>query len=129
MRGQAPAWDDPPRFITDMNFNWRIVAGLRRRASDLDLVTVQDIGLQRIPDPELLAEAQALNRILLTHDVNTMPKHFADYLSSLSGDQHSPGVMLVAQDLPVGVAIQVLYEVWACSGHEEWRDRFTYLPL
>lgn len=129
MSAQVPNWDHPPRFLTDMNFNQRIVAGLRRRAPGLDLMTVQDLGMQRMPDPELLAEAQALDRILLTHDINTMPKHFADFLSHLSDDQHSPGVMLVPQDLPVGVAVQALYEPWACSGHEERRDLFTYLPL
>lgn len=112
-----------------MNFNRRIIAGLRRRAPDVDLVTVQELGLQRMPDPELLTETQARDRILLTHDVNTMPKHFTDFLRGLPGDQHSPGIMLIAQDLPVGVAIQILYEVWACCGHEEWRDLSTYLPL
>lgn len=129
MSTQPPAWDHPPRFLTDMNFNWRIVAGLRRRAPSLDLMTVQDRSMQRKPDPELLAEAQVLDRILLTHDINTMPKHFAEFLSHLQGDQHSPGVVLVPQDLPVGGAIQVLYELWACSNHGEWRDLFTYVPL
>lgn len=129
MSKQSPAWDHPPRFLTDMNFNWHIVAGLKRRAPSLDLMTVQDLGFQRMPDPELLVEAQALDRILLTHDINTMPRHFAHFLSGLSGDQHSPGIMLIPQDLPVGVAIQALYELWACSGHEEWRGLFTYVPL
>jgi predicted nuclease of predicted toxin-antitoxin system len=118
-----------PRFLTDMNFNARIVTGLRRRAPSIDLVTVQDLGLQKTPDPALLAEAQRLDRILLTHDINTMPGYFADFLASLSENEHSPGVMLVAQGLSIGVAIQELYMVWACSPHEEWRDRFTYLPL
>lgn len=121
--------DQKPRFLTDVNFNARIVVGLRRIAPTLDLITAQSAGFQTTPDPELLAEAQQLNRILLTHDINTMPGHFATFLQGLGEGEQSPGVMLVAQELAIGIAIQEIYEVWSCSDHEEWRDLFTYLPL
>jgi hypothetical protein len=123
------AHDQKPRFLTDVNFNARIVVGLRRIAPTIDLITAQSAGFQTTPDPELLAEARRLNRILLTHDINTMSDHFATFIASLAEDEHSPGVMLVAQELAIGIAIQALYEVWSCSDHEEWRDLFTYLPL
>jgi hypothetical protein len=58
-----------------------------------------------------------------------MPDHFAAFLAGLAEGEHSPGVILVAQELAIGMAIQALYEVWSCSDHEEWRDLFTYLPL
>ncbi len=119
----------PPRFLTDMNFNRRIVTGLRRRLPGIDVVTVQELGLQETPDPELLAETKALDRILLTHDVNTIPKYFDAFLASLPVGEHGPGVMLIAQALPIGTAIEELYAIWSCSVHEEWRNRFTYLPL
>jgi Domain of unknown function (DUF5615) len=123
------AHDHKPRFLNDVNFNARIVVGLRRIAPTVDLITAQSAGFQITPDPELLAEARQLNRILLTHDINTMPNHFATFLAGLAESEYSPGVMLVAQELAIGVAIQELYEVWSCSDHEEWRDLFTYLPL
>ena len=123
------AHDQKPRFLTDVNVNARIVVGLRRIVPTVDLITAQSAGFHTTPDSELLAEARQLNRILLTHDINTMPDHFASFLASLAEDEHSPGVMLVAQELAIGIAIQELYEVWSCSTHEEWRDLFTYLPL
>ncbi|HEX5546193.1 MAG TPA: DUF5615 family PIN-like protein [Ktedonobacterales bacterium] len=121
--------DHEPRFLTDVNFNARILVGLRRIAPTVDLITAQSAGFHTTPDPELLAEARQLDRILLTHDINTMPDHFATFLAGLPEGEHSPGVMLVAQELAIGIAIQELYEVWSCSNHEEWRDTFTYLPL
>ena len=129
MSGAARASTLPPRFLTDMNFNRRIVTGLRRRVPGIDVVTVQELGLHETPDPDLLAAAKAHDRILLTHDINTMPKYFDAFLASLPADEHSPGVMLIAQAVPIGVAIEELYAIWSCSGHEEWRNRFTYLPL
>ncbi len=70
-----------------------------------------------------------LDHILLTHDINTMPKHFEAFLASLPAGEHSLGVMLVAQGLPIGSAVQALFEIWMCSLHEEWRSKFAYLPL
>ena len=129
MIADASAQEDKPRFLADMNFNARIVVGLRRIIPGTDLITAQNAGFQKTPDPELLAEARRLNRILLTHDINTMPGHFAHFLANLSENEHSPGVMLIAQELAIGVAIQALYEIWSCSLHHEWQDLFTYLPL
>ncbi len=123
------AHDQKPRFLTDVNFNARIMVGLQRIAPTVDLKTAQSAGFQTTPDPELLSEARQLDRILLTHDINTMPDHFATSLAGLAEGEHSPGVMLMAQELAIGIAIQELYEVWSCSSHEEWRDLFTYLPL
>jgi hypothetical protein len=112
-----------------MNFNRRIVTGLRCRLPGVDVVTVQELGLEETPDPDLLAEAKARDRIPLTHDINTMPKYFDAFLASLPVDEHSPGVMLIAQTLPIGTAIEELYAIWSCTVHEEWRNRFAYLPL
>jgi hypothetical protein len=58
-----------------------------------------------------------------------MPSHFAALLESLSADAHTPGVMLVAQNASIGVAIQSLLEIWACSAHVEWRNLIVFLPL
>jgi hypothetical protein len=118
-----------PCFIIDMNFNARIVTGLRRIIPDIDLLTAQKAALQQALDPERLAAAKRFDRILLTHDINTMPGHFARFPANLAEGEHSPGVMLPAQELAIGAAIETLYEVWSCSLHEEWQDLFTYLPL
>lgn len=117
-----------PRFLTDANFRNQIVAGLRQRIPEIDLVTAKEAGLLAAPDPEILAYAKAHNRILLTHDKRTMPVHFACFIASLPEAEHSPGVMYLAQTLAIGIAIDAIHLVWAASAHEEWRDRETYLP-
>lgn len=39
------------RFATDQDFNARIVAGLRRRVPEVDVVSIRDVGLARAPEP------------------------------------------------------------------------------
>lgn len=118
-----------PHFLTDANFNLHIVAGLRRRQPTINILTAQNLGLLKTPDPELLAVAKAEDRILLTHDRATMPEHLNDLLLSLPAGEHSPGVMSIEQALPIGLAIDAILFAWLASTHEEWRDQFTYLPL
>ena len=79
--------------------------------------------------PEILAHqsrAAESGRVLVSHDYHTMPGHFASFLAS---GQHSPGVLLLHQTLPVAQAIEALLLVWDASAPEEWRDTLTYLPL
>jgi len=73
--------------------------------------------------------AKRQDRILLTHDISTMPAHFYALLRMLSEGDYSPGVMSIPQLLPIGAAIDALLLVWTCGIHEEWRNRFEYLPL
>jgi len=58
-----------------------------------------------------------------------MTKHFNDLLLSLPASEHTPGIMLIAQDLPIGIAVRELLDVCSCSTHVEWQDRITFLPL
>ena len=61
------------KLLADENFDGDIVRGLLRRTPDLDLVRVQDAGMSETPDPAILARAADEDRILLTHDRNTIP--------------------------------------------------------
>lgn len=63
------------RLLSDENFHGPITQGLLRRRRDLDLVRVKDTGLSGVPDPDVLAWAASERRIVLTHDVRTMPPH------------------------------------------------------
>ena len=124
-----PSGQENPRFLADEDFNMDITKGLRRRYPALDIVTVQEAGLVHAPDQLVLAEARRLDRVLLSHDVHTMPGHFYQALSQLTADEHLPGVLFLAQDAPIGAAIAVIAEVWGASSHDEWRDQISYLPL
>jgi hypothetical protein len=61
----------------------------------------------------------------VTHDIKTMPWHFADFVQSAA----SAGVLLVSQQLPVQDAVEQLVLIWAASEPEEWINRICPLPL
>lgn len=119
----------PPRFLADEDFNGDIVTGLRRAQPAIDILTAAQAGTLRMNDPGVLAWARAHDRILLSHDKRTMPDHFYNFLAQLVPGEHSPGVMLVPQELAIGPAIDAMLVIWACSSHEEWRDLLIRLPL
>ena len=60
------------KFLADENFRTSIVEGLLLRESSLDIVTVQAVGLRSTPDEIILEWAAQQDRIMLTHDVETM---------------------------------------------------------
>jgi predicted nuclease of predicted toxin-antitoxin system len=112
--------------LSDENFNGDIVRGLLLRRPDLDLVRVQDVGLEGADDPAVLAFAAENNRILLTHDRATMPD-FA-YARVASGEP-MPGVFVVHDRMPVRQAIDELILADEGSEQGEWAGRVVYLPL
>src|SRR5260370_5248985 len=58
--------------MTTLHFEPLTICRAYRRRADLDVVRVQDIGLNATPDPDILAWAAVEGRILLTHDRDTM---------------------------------------------------------
>ena len=114
-----------PRFLADADFNQKIVLGLLRREPAIDFRTALQGGLLGRPDPEVLALAARQKRILVSHDRASMPTHFARFTESRS----SPGLILVAQEIDIGTAIEDLLLIWAASSLEEWRDKIGFVPL
>ena len=114
------------RLATDENFNGDIVRGLLFRLPDLNLIRVQDAGLEGAIDPAVLAWAAKDDRIVVTHDRATLP-NFA-YQRVLAGEA-MPGVFVINDRLPVGRAIEELVLVSTCSEPSEWVSRVLYLPL
>jgi uncharacterized protein DUF5615 len=91
------------KLVSDENFDGDILRGLYRRRPDLDVVRVQDIGLNGTPDPDILEWAAVEGRILLTHDRDTMP-NFA--YERVRASEAMPGVFLVSDLMPIGQAIE-----------------------
>jgi hypothetical protein len=114
------------RFLADADLNEGIVAGCLRRESEMDFLSANDADLEGMPDPEVLALAAAQDRILVSHDFQTMPRHFGDFLQA---GNSSPGVLLVLQRLPIGEAIEELVLIWGASAADEWQNRILKIPL
>jgi predicted nuclease of predicted toxin-antitoxin system len=113
------------RLQADADLNAEMVAGVRRREPRIDFQTADEANLRRLRDPEVLALAAHENRILVTHDRRTMPRHFAVFILHHS----SPGVFIIAQTVSVRIAIEELLLVWAASASAEWRNLIVELPL
>ena len=104
--------------IADEDFNGRIVRGLRRRVATLDLVRVQDIGRMGADDAELLEWAARECRVLVTHDASTMTRHA---YARVSAGEPMAGVIVAAQDLPIGVIIEDLVVIAECTETDDWQ--------
>jgi hypothetical protein len=113
------------RFLADENFNNHILRGAVRRLPEFDCVRAQDVGPED-PDPFMLDRADREDRVLLTHDIRTMPRH--TYARVESGYRVA-GVCIVPRSLPVGRAIEDLVLIAQCGTKEEWENQVKYLPL
>src|SRR5438874_850708 len=114
------------RLVSDENFNGDIVRGLFRRHPELDLVRVQDVGLVQTPDPDILEWAANQGRVLLSHDVSTVPP--AAY-QRMSDGKPMPGVFILPDKMPVGQAIDEILFLSLYVEPGEWKDQVLFLPL
>jgi hypothetical protein len=112
--------------LVDENFNQRIVRGLRRVLPNLDYVIAQHAGLAETVDPAILAWAAEQRRVLVTHDLKTIPKFAYDRVRS---GQVMPGVITVPDNLPIGEAIEELQLMVECFNPAEVQNLVLYVPL
>ena len=66
------------------------------------------------------------DRILLTHDVQTMTKHA---YARIQAGLLMRGVIEVRDDLPIGQAIEEILTALFASRPDELANRITYIPL
>ncbi len=112
--------------LSDENFNGDIVRGLFFRQPNLDLVRVQDVGLQEVDDPSILAWAADNDRIILTHDRATMPEFAYERLVK---EEPMIGLFVINDRMPIRQAIDELSLLIDCTEQAEWKGIVLYLPL
>jgi hypothetical protein len=114
------------RFLADENLDNDIVRAILRQSSALDVVRVQDVGLTGADDPAVLAWAAAENRVLVTHDVNTIPRYAYERVGR---GESMPGVIIAPQLAPIPRIIEDLLLLAECSEDGECEGRVLFLPL
>lgn len=114
------------RLFTDENLEAAIVSGIRLRLPEIDLVTAEEVKLRATPDPDVLRWAADNDRIVLTHDRDTMSDHAN---KRVEAGQPMPGLFLIRPRTTVRRLIDEIVMIARCSAHEEWRDRVEYVPL
>lgn len=114
------------RFATDENLDERLITGLRREFPNLDLLRVVDEGLDATPDPEILEWAAKEDRIVLTHDVRTMPKFGWERVEK---ELPMPGILATIDQAPLGRVLDDLFLIIESIEPSEYRDRVSFLPF
>ena len=109
------------RFQADADQRAAIVKGVKRRDPTIDFMTAHDAGLD---DMAVLAIAANSGRLLVSHDVSTMPEHFGRFIEGRS----SAGVILISQQLSYHDAIEGLLRTWATTEAEDWMNVLSFLP-
>jgi hypothetical protein len=102
---------------------WMASAGVSRQSTFAERMAYCPMECQTPMFSPLTAQD---SRILISHDVHTMPGHFAAFAKT-SG--WSPGVFLISQKLPIAEAIEEIVLIWSVSDADDWIDRLVWLPV
>ena len=85
------------RFLADANFNQKIVTGLLLREPAIDFGLPQAMVPERMRDPDILNLAHSSGRIVVSHDVTTMPHWFDQCV-----EESSCAGLILVPDCPIG---------------------------
>lgn len=117
---------DKLKLATDEDFDNDILHALIRERPELDIERVQDTEFYSAKDPDVLEWLAREGRVLLTHDVNTMP-NFA--YQRVKAGLPMPGIIVVQQGTPVGRAMQDILIALEASFEGEFENQVLYLPF
>jgi hypothetical protein len=112
------------RFQADADLRGPIVTGLKRREPLIDFKSAQEADLEGIDDLTVLRLAAEEGRLLVSHDVSTMPENFAAFIQQ----NDSAGVVLIRQDWSYQEAIDGLLKLWLTTDAVRWQNVLFYLP-
>lgn len=114
------------KLAADENFNGKIIRGLLRRHSDIDIMRVQDSIAYQADDATVLEWAAQQGRVLLTHDIRTMATYA---FNRIEQGLAMPGLFQVEQSTAINEIIEDLLLLASCSFEGEWEGQIRYLPL
>ena len=73
-----------------------------RRSPECDFLNADEGGTRGLDDTSILRLAAATDRMVMSHDCNTMTHHFYRFLEQGT----SPGLIIVPQELDLGAAVE-----------------------
>ena len=114
------------RLLTDENVNHRIVRALWRRLPALDCISVRSSGMTGFSDDWILEYAANEGRIVITHDIRTMPAHATDRIKK---NLYLPGLIVVPDTLDIATAVNDLEVLIVCATEAELQNRIYFLPI
>jgi hypothetical protein len=83
------------------------------------------VPLEGLDDPAVLSVVAEEGRVLVSHDVNTMERHFRDFIQN----QNSPGLILIPQTrVSIRQAINGLVLLWEVLDAADLENRVCIFP-
>jgi hypothetical protein len=113
------------RFLADANFNQKVVAGLLLREPPIDFALPPAMITERMKGADILDLAHLSGRIVVSHDVTTMPHWFNQCVEERS----CGGLILVPEKTPILDTIEDLLVIWHATEAEERTNRIEWFPL
>ena len=113
------------RFLADADLKFQIVVAVRQLEPTIDFMSANEAGLAGIKDPQVLLYAAQQGRMLVTHDRDTMPRHFYSFIKS----HPSPGIVVIPQSFRISSVANDLVLMWAASKQEEWANQIVWVPV
>jgi hypothetical protein len=114
-----------PRFLADEDFRNEIVRAVVRREPTIDFTTVQALGMSGTPDDQLLQFAWENNRVVVSHDANTMT---AEAIRRINDGRQIAGLFIAPQDADLQAMLDCLLTIAGASEADEWHNLLTFLP-
>ena len=112
------------RFQADADLDPDIGRGILRRERAIDWRPAQGFIADATPDPEVLQFAAGDGRVLVSCDVSTITRHFANFVATRS----PPGVIVIPPRVSVGETIERLLMTWPIWAAEEIENQIWWLP-
>jgi len=114
------------RLLADENFNRDIYRGVRLRNSHIEFIRAQDVPITGWRDELVLAWAAAQNRIVVSHDVNTMR---AIAIAEMAAGRPMAGVFLVQHSIAYHIAIDQICWLAENADEDEFQNIVEFLPF
>jgi hypothetical protein len=112
------------RSQADADLHYPIVKGIQRQEPLIDFQSAQEADWEGLDDLTVLELAADGGRLLVSHDVTTMPENFAQFIAART----SPGVVPVTQELAYHLTIERLIKLWREAEAEQWENVLFFLP-
>lgn len=112
------------RFYFDVHVRRSIADGLLLR--NVDVLTAQDDGSDRLSDADLLRRATSLGRLLFTQDDDLL-KEASEWQGR--GEPFCGVIYAHQLNINIGECVDDLELIASASNEEEWASRVIYLPL
>ena len=114
------------KLLADENLHNILVRGVFLQEPSVDFCRVQDVGLRGIDDPALLQWAAEQDRIVVSHDTNTLIQFAQEQVQK---GEKMPGLFCVSPFASFSQVIDDLVVLVRASEEGEWEGQVLFIPL